>query len=136
MTKPQFSLRMMFAAMAVIAICAGFWRAQASWQCGLAFLPFSILVPASTALLAVRATSIAKSSFWAVAVVMLMGALFEVGKLYSAGQMLYDEIRLRELLESIAYQKRAVIVVWAAAPLAGVLSAIAHIVVGPRKPAE
>lgn len=139
MTKLQFSLRAMLAVMVVVAICAGLWRIRPSWQCGIFCLPFAILVPASMALLAARATGIAKTFFLAVATVMLMAAVTQVGNVLSAGQMFYDDstsISVWELLAFIAGQKRGVIVAWAVALLAGVLSAIAHIILDRGRSAD
>ena len=131
----QFSLRMLFVAVAVVGIGAALWVAKPSWQVGAVELMLAAWVLASAATLIVHTSGKAKA-FWlgvgiqctlAIAILMAGGGLFGYGR-YGLN---YFQVALLSVSEGF----QPVMAAWAFAPVVGLLCVLTHrLLIRPPEP--
>lgn len=129
----QFSLRTLLAAVAAVGIGAALWVAEPSWQVGAVEFLLLALLPATTAMLCVSSTGKARA-FW-------VGVTVE-SLLPTIGWAVYGiEISLNPYLANgsnpqldllhnwlllLSGNFRPVLLVWAFAPIVGLLCVLTH----------
>ena len=131
----QFSLRTLFAAVAVVGIAVALWVARPSWQLGMVEIVCLAFVPASAIILAVNSTGNRKAWWIGITAQCLLA---EFGFVHLAIQQAnwYESIYMLKLLAAaISDRFRMLLLAWAFAPVVGLLCVFMHwVLVRPHEP--
>ena len=156
MVRPQFSLSAALLVTALVAVCAGLWAADPSWQAGLLQLPVLVAMPALIAISASRSTGCARTFFLGMLTVMLFAAMIQCRVLYDLAnfsfpptysvvqgfgvgppprEIIYSH-EAQRVLAAVSGQIHGTLVLWLLAVLAGVVSAAIHCLLAWAQPRE
>jgi hypothetical protein len=117
---------MMLAAVAVVGIGAGLWRAEPSWQVGAVESILVAWILATAATLIVSSTGKAKA-FWigvGIECTLPIAVLIAGGDLF--GHVAGNVVNYFHVLHRLSYRFPPILVAWAFAPVVGLLCVFTH----------
>jgi hypothetical protein len=131
MSRTQFSLRSLLAAIGAVGVGAALWMAEPSWQVGAGAAFLLVFLPAAALTLAVHSTGIAKTWWTGLAVSTAFTSIFLL--IRSAMLLAYDSAivvtlwaDLMGFAGALSYNFRSALVCWAFSPIVGLLCVFTH----------
>lgn len=129
MGRMQFSLRMLFAAVAVVAIGAALWVAKPSWQNGAVEVVFVAWTLTSAAMGSANSTGKTKAFWMGVTVESVLPAIawaFLGSFGASTALVRSTSLKFELYLEILSQNFRLLLLAWAFAPVVGLLCVLTH----------